>query len=63
MFQVTMHTESAAFDEDEGNAGPELAQALRRLAERVEDGVADRDCASIHDSNGNRVGEWQYVQE
>lgn len=56
-------TLNAAFDEEEGNAGAELARILRELAARVEGGVPTGDDASILDVNGNTVGSWSYVDD
>lgn len=59
-------TLNAAFDEEEGNAGPELARILRALADRVEGGVitsTEADSGKLLDINGNSVGEWEYVSD
>jgi hypothetical protein len=63
MFKLEIRTANVAFDEEEGNAGPELARILRELADRVEGGVPTGDNASVRDVNGNRVGEWSYEDE
>lgn len=63
MFKLEIHTGNAAFDEIEGNAGPELARILRELADRIGDGVPNGDSASLFDYNGNRVGSWSYAEE
>lgn len=52
-FELSIETENAAF------AGPnlplEIARLLRRTAERIEQGAIG---GSIHDSNGNKCGEF-----
>ena len=63
MFNLTIRTANAAFDEEDGNAGPELARILRELADRIDDGVPDGDTASLFDANGNRVGAWNYSSD
>lgn len=60
MFAVTLKTSSEAFDEQEGNPGKEIARILRKIADRVEDGVAENDYASALDLSGNTVGSWCY---
>lgn len=59
-------TRNAAFDEVEGNAGPELARILRELADRVEGGVitsSTPDGRPVLDVNGSTVGEWTYTSD
>ncbi len=62
MLTITINTDNAAFYGPDGSCAdpcPELADILRKLAERL-DGYHGLDPAlhsfSIHDSNGNRVG-------
>jgi hypothetical protein len=63
MFKLEIETDNSAFADD---AGAELARILRAVA-----GTAERHLirglqptgATLHDSNGNRVGSWSYVEE
>lgn len=53
MFKLEFETDSAAFD---GAEFPEIAEVLRKLADRIEN--PDRTEGLIRDSNGNTVGRW-----
>lgn len=56
MFKLEIDTGNAAFDDDNGGAGAEIARILRKLADRVEsDGYMS---GTVSDINGNRVGTW-----
>lgn len=48
------------FHEDESFDEREVADILRKLSSRVENGAQDGD---IHDTNGNKVGEWSLTLE
>lgn len=63
MFKIQIATGNDAFDEQEGNAGPELARILDEIADRIRNGVADNDFANIRDINGATVGDWSYASE
>ena len=54
MFKLEFSTDNAAFDDAPAT---EIARILRDIAGKVERGDY-LDGASIHDFNGNRVGEW-----
>lgn len=58
---IEIHMDNAAFEPDNGT---ELANVLRRLADKV-DGVSWRDgCKfSSFDSNGNRVGQTEITKD
>jgi len=58
-FTLKLDCGNAAFDG--ADCGTELATILRRVAEDARH-MNQRDYANtiIHDSNGNRVGEWRY---
>lgn len=58
---ITIRMSNAAFYEDDHSApaqGQELARILRKLADSVED-CQEPNGATLHDSNGNRVGEME----
>lgn len=40
-------------------SGPDVAQALRDIADRIENGLEAR--GAIIDANGNTVGQWEAV--
>lgn len=64
MFTLEITTGSNPFHDGESeHAGPEIARILRKLAERVEDGIPTGDHASLLDDEGNTVGEWAYAAE
>lgn len=50
-FMVTFETDNAAFEDYEA----EVSRILRKVATQVESGSFG---GVIHDSNGNRVGNW-----
>lgn len=52
MFKLTIKTDNAAFEDDEG---AECARILRNIAERLDRGEK---CGLCVDVNGNHVGEW-----
>jgi hypothetical protein len=51
---ITLNTDNEAF---ETHAEYEVARILRELADRIESGDIDDDGASIHDVNGNTIGQ------
>ena len=54
-FNLTINTDSAAFDEDE--RGHEIARILRRIADEIEeDSAVIR--GMVRDINGNKCGEY-----
>jgi hypothetical protein len=55
MFTLTIKTDNAAFSDEEGGPGYEIARLLRKAADQVEQGETGR---PIFDINGNRVGEF-----
>lgn len=59
MFKLEIDTGNAAFDEDNGGAGEEIARILKAVADKVADGYTEGPCT---DFNGNRVGRW-YLSE
>jgi hypothetical protein len=61
MFKLEIATDNAAFEDDPAY---EVARILRGVLERVEHGgLVDTDSGTLRDSNGNRVGSWEYSQE
>ena len=56
-FRLTINTQSAAFDAENGGAACEVARILRETAQRIE--VANRllEVLRLYDFNGNYVGE------
>lgn len=60
MFEITIETDNAAFGEDEGGAGPEVARILREVADKVENGAAG---GRVFDFNGNGVGRFNLTDE
>ena len=59
-FTLRIDTENEAF---EGNPGKEIARLLRKAATEAESQVYDYSILErrvIMDTNGNRVGEWNY---
>lgn len=67
MFTVTFKTSNAAFGADgEENLSYEIARILRKIADRAEEGhwPADHvDEGTIHDVNGNNVGDWKLTAD
>jgi hypothetical protein len=59
-FILRIQTDNAAFNENEGNLGTELARILRDVATRI-DGASDLALGDARDINGNRVGGWVNV--
>jgi hypothetical protein len=61
-FRVTFSTDNEAFGELA--LGPEIAHILRKIAKQVESGRLEPDGETdpqyIHDSNGNKVGQWTH---
>jgi len=56
-FSLTIDMDNAAF---EGNARGYLAALLREIGDDdLEMGTGGVDTDTVHDSNGNRVGEWR----
>lgn len=56
MFTLTIETDNAAFDVDQGN---ELAAILRKLADVLDHTSHESgDSGSVRDYNGNTVGHW-----
>jgi hypothetical protein len=59
-FKLYVEMDNAAFGEDSGDRGVELARVLRTAAERIERcGVSQGDEGNLRDVNGNRVGGWR----
>lgn len=54
-FVVRFETDNAAFD---GAEFPEIAETLRRLADRVE--CPETTYGSVRDVNGNTIGFWEW---
>lgn len=54
MFSLRIKTNNAAFAEDD--KAHEVARALREVADKLD---AGHDSATIRDSNGNTVGNWE----
>lgn len=52
-FQIRFKLTGAAFEDE--NRIEETARILRGIAERID---AGRDSGTVHDINGNRIGEW-----
>lgn len=52
--KIQFKTDNAAFEE---NRELEVADILKRIAYRVEEGATE---GVIMDSNGNKVGHWSY---
>lgn len=65
-FTLSIETDNAAFHDAGGERtseamGGELACILLRVAKVVSDGPdLDGDSGDIRDTNGNKVGEWEY---
>jgi len=60
MFQLTIKTENAAFDELDGWQG-EVSRILRELAHTIAQDTTPADTragGSVMDLNGNKVGVW-----
>lgn len=57
-FQLTIKCDNAAFED--GNLYAEVARILREAAEGVEGNFKS---LPMRDSNGNKVGEWQFSEE
>lgn len=55
MFKLQIETGNAAFDEENGGAGEEVARIMREIANKVADGNTSGIAA---DFNGNTVGRW-----
>ncbi len=57
---ITIDCDNAAFDDDEGCCGAEVARILHRLADGFSEsdaaGIADESGLKLRDSNGNTVG-------
>lgn len=65
MFKLTIDTGNAAFDDDTHPIyarDREIARILRALAKKLEDDCAEN-AGKLFDSNGNRVGEFQFGEE
>lgn len=60
MFVLNITTGNAAFDEENGGAGEEVARILKAVAEKVADGNTEGRCS---DFNGNTVGTWSLKSE
>lgn len=64
MFTVTIETDGPTFFDGESEfVGPQLAQILRGLADRVEPGLPTGDSATLFDDQGRSVGSWAYDAE
>ena len=60
-FNLRITCENAAFFDEENRFNPwEVARILNHVAKLVQEGV---DTRSIHDLNGNKVGEWSLTVE
>lgn len=57
---IRIDMDNAAFD---SYPGDELAQILRKLANRVEAGVLPGDSLSVQDTNGNQVGRCEIIED
>ena len=57
-FKLSIDTDNAAFEPEEGGPRPELARILRELANVLDAGDGGRG-RSLRDVNGNIVGEWR----
>ena len=57
MFALEFSLENAAFGDSSEERAVEIARILRVIAARVETDASNQD-NSIHDSNGNCIGEW-----
>lgn len=56
MFQLHIHTDNAAFEDD---APQEVARMLRKLADRLDmTSAGNDDDGTLYDINGNKVGAW-----
>ena len=55
MVTIEFRTDNAAFD---GAEFPEIAEVLRKLADRIEDSPVTY--GTIRDSNGNSIGAWKW---
>ena len=55
VFRLQVRTDSAAFEDD---PAPELARILRDVAGRIEAGQDIGHYLTIHDVNGNPVGQY-----
>lgn len=55
IFRLQCHADGSAFDPD---PAPELARILRHVAGRIEAGESIGQYLTIHDSNGNGVGQF-----
>ncbi len=57
-FNMTFDMDNAAFFDDDGHRAdvPETTGILRSVANRIEAGLG---WGVIHDTNGNRIGEWR----
>ncbi|MEV4575958.1 hypothetical protein AB0K16_22200 [Nonomuraea jabiensis] len=54
-------TGNAAFDdENDGNSSEEITFILQNVIDKVADG---RTSGSILDSNGNRIGQWEFTRD
>lgn len=62
MFKVEFETSNAAFDdENDGNSREEIRRILRGISFDVyENGETG---GMIRDSNGNRIGSWEYTDD
>lgn len=56
--EIKIESYSAAMDED---ARHEICKALRGVANNVS--TAMKDEGSLHDTNGNKIGEWYLIGE
>ena len=53
-FKLYINADNAAFDPPQ----PELARILRGIADRIDNGLEMRQFQTIHDGNGNPVGQF-----
>jgi hypothetical protein len=54
--KLTVNLDNAAFDEEHGGPGPELARIFRSLADSFEGGWCEPLEVAVMDESGNRVG-------
>jgi hypothetical protein len=59
-FKLEIETGNAAFGDSDAERGAEIARILRDVALRLDKGD---EYGVIHDSNGNRVGEFIMIHE